>query len=152
MASWSQVECWQKRHANQTAPAPSSISHSQRRTTPTVSRRRRLAPASHKTKKSPVLRPDFCSARTPARGAAGAPARYTRYTYARFRVKASAILPAGKRTTGSAESPQLLNIVVNIKFSQLCSTPCRDDAASADADADGRSFFSTLHTRHAESV
>ena len=61
-----------------------------------------------------MLRPDFCSARTPARGAAGAPARYTRYTYARFRVKASAILPAGKRTTSSAESPQLLNIVVNI--------------------------------------
>ena len=62
VASWSQVEFWQERHANQTAPAPSCISHSHRRTTRTVWRLRHLAPAPDKSLPTPVFRPDFFSA------------------------------------------------------------------------------------------
>ena len=65
----------------------------------------------------------------------------TRYAFVRFRVKASAILPAGKRTTGSAESPQLLPL--SIQKSELACTcsACVEHVVSACFD---RSFSSTM--------
>ena len=56
-------------------------------------------------------------------------------------MKASAILPAGKRTTGSAESPQLLPL--SIQKSELACTcsACVEHVVSACFD---RSFSSTM--------
>ena len=90
------------------------------------------------TLKSPVLRPAFFQCTHHCTWHDGAP---TRYAFVRFRVKASAILPAGKRTTGSAESPQLLPL--SIQKSELACTcsACVEHVVSACFD---RSFSSTM--------